>query len=94
MTRCGRSIDRLTEYDDNGQPQPRLAQSWDASGDYKQITLHLRQGVQFHNGRELTSADIKWNIQRAQDPKVGVGQFAPLARWWTGIDTPESTPWC
>jgi peptide/nickel transport system substrate-binding protein len=81
--------DRLTEYDDQGQPQPRLAESWDASSDYKQITLHLRQGVQYHSGRELTSADIKWNVQRAQDPKVGVGQLAPLARWWTTIDTPD-----
>ncbi|MBV9579031.1 MAG: ABC transporter substrate-binding protein [Chloroflexi bacterium] len=81
--------DRLTEYDTQGQPQPRLAESWDLSSDYKQITLHLRKGVQYHSGRELTSADIQWNVLRAQDPKVGVGQLAPLAQWWTRIDTPD-----
>jgi peptide/nickel transport system substrate-binding protein len=39
--------DRLTEYDDKLQPQPRLAESWDISSDGKQIKLHLRKGVQF-----------------------------------------------
>jgi peptide/nickel transport system substrate-binding protein len=30
--------DRLTEYDDKLQPQPRLAESWDISSDGKQIS--------------------------------------------------------
>lgn len=57
-------FDRLAEYDDKLVPQPRLAQSWEFSTDNKSLELHLRQGVQFHSGRELTSDDIKYNILR------------------------------
>ncbi|MCA1644656.1 MAG: ABC transporter substrate-binding protein [Chloroflexi bacterium] len=81
--------DRLTAYDDKMQPQPMLAESWELTPDGKQITLHLRQGVQFHSGRQLTSADIQANITRAQNPKTGVGQLAPLASWWTEVRTPD-----
>ena len=66
-----------------------LAESWDVGGDYKQIKLNLRKGVQCHTGREFTSDDVKYNILRAQDPKVGAGQFANQARWFTGIETPD-----
>jgi len=81
--------DRLTAYDDQHKVTPLLAESWDVTPDAKQITFHLRKGVQFHNGRELTSDDVKYNIMRAADPKAGGGQLAPLASWWTGIDTPD-----
>jgi peptide/nickel transport system substrate-binding protein len=81
--------DRLTAYDDKMQPQPMLAESWEVTPDAKQITLHLRKGVQFHSGRQLTSDDIRANIQRAQNPKTGVGQLAPLAGWWTEVQTPD-----
>jgi peptide/nickel transport system substrate-binding protein len=66
-----------------------LAESWEASADAKQLTLHLRKGVQFHTGREFTSDDVKYNIQRTADPKVAGGQLAPLASWWTAVETPD-----
>ena len=81
--------DRLTAYDDKLQPQPMLAESWEVTPDSKQITLHLRTGVQFHSGRALTSDDIRANVTRAQSPKTGVGQLAPLASWWTEVQTPD-----
>jgi peptide/nickel transport system substrate-binding protein len=81
--------DRLTAYDDQHTPTPMLAESWDISPDARQYTFHLRHGVMFHNGRELNSADVKYNIQRTADPKNGGGQLAPLASWWTAIDTPD-----
>ena len=81
--------DRLTAYDDQLTPTPMLAESWDISPDARQYSFHLRKGVQFHSGRELTSDDVKYNIQRTADPKNGGGQLAPLANWWTAIDTPD-----
>jgi peptide/nickel transport system substrate-binding protein len=65
--------DRLIAYADRMQPQPMLAERWELTPDGKQITLHLRKGVQFHSGREMTSEDIRANIVRAQNPKTGVG---------------------
>src|SRR3954447_2480463 len=63
--------DRLITQDVTTQPKPMLAESWDISPDYSQITFHLRKGVKFHTGREMTSEDVKFSLQRLQDPKVG-----------------------
>ena len=63
--------DRLTEYDLNLKPQPMLAESWDVSSDFKRIQLNLRKGVTYHDGREFTSDDVKYNFLRVRDPKVG-----------------------
>ena len=81
--------DRLTEYDDQMQPQPRLAESWEFAPDRKTITLHLRHGVTYHSGRDFTSDDIKYNIARAANPKTGTGQYAELAAWFNEIETPD-----
>ena len=81
--------DRLTMYDDQLVPQPQLAESWETSADATQLRLNLRKGVQFHTGRELTSDDVKYNILRVRDPKVGAGQFALQSNWFTEIDTPD-----
>lgn len=84
-------FDRLTEYDDNLQPQPSLAETWEFSTDAKQLKLTLRKGVQFHTGRELTSDDIKFNILRARDPKTGAAQMVTMGNWWTDIQTPDAS---
>ncbi|HEU0168576.1 MAG TPA: ABC transporter substrate-binding protein, partial [Chloroflexota bacterium] len=81
--------ERLTAYDLKLKPQPWLAESWDVSPNYDQITFHLRKGVMFHNGRELNSDDIKYNFTRLKDPKVGAGVFVNQANWFTSIDTPD-----
>jgi peptide/nickel transport system substrate-binding protein len=61
--------DRLISYDDQVQPRPMLAESWDLSADATQLKLTLRKGVQFHSGRELISDDLKYNFERLHDPK-------------------------
>jgi peptide/nickel transport system substrate-binding protein len=47
---------------------PDLAEKWDISADGKTYTFLLRKGVKFHSGRELTSADVKYSIDRILDP--------------------------
>ncbi len=51
--------------------RPLLAESWEASDDLKTWTLHLRQGVMWHNGDEFTSEDVLFNFQRWLDPDLG-----------------------
>ncbi|MBV8086530.1 MAG: ABC transporter substrate-binding protein [Chloroflexi bacterium] len=82
-------FDRLTEYDLKQKPQPQLAESWDISPDYKTFKLNLRKGVMFHNGRELTSDDIKWNVERVRDPKLPNALLGIQSKWFTQIDTPD-----
>jgi peptide/nickel transport system substrate-binding protein len=81
--------DRLTQYDEQLHPQPMLAESFDFSSDATQVRFTLRKGVQFHTGRELTSDDVKWNLLRVRDPKVGVAQLATQSNWFTTIETPD-----
>ena len=81
--------DTLTAYDDNLKPQPQLAESWDQNSDATQIKLNLRQGVQFHTGRELTSDDVIYNLNRILDFKLTAGiitGFVPPETTWTNPD--------
>ena len=45
-----------------GTIEPAIAQSWDING--KEITFHLRRDVKFHNGKQLTAADVKYSFDR------------------------------
>jgi ABC-type transport system substrate-binding protein len=51
---------------------PDLAHSWEIAKDGKTYTFHLRQGVQFHDGAELTSDDIKATFDRIAKPPQGI----------------------
>jgi peptide/nickel transport system substrate-binding protein len=53
-----------------------LAKDWDVSSDGKTYTFHLREGVTFHEGGELTSADVKFTFDRLRDPEVGAATVA------------------
>src|ERR1051326_1192847 len=82
-------FDRLTVYNTNLEPQPMLAEAWERSTDGTQLTLHLRKGVQFHSGRDFTSADVAWNLERVKDPKVGAGILAGYRRPLGAVETPD-----
>jgi ABC-type transport system substrate-binding protein len=43
---------------------PQLAESWETSEDGKTWTFHIRPGVTFHNGNELTASDVAYSFQR------------------------------
>jgi peptide/nickel transport system substrate-binding protein len=81
--------DTMTRYDDNLQVQPMLAESWEQSADARQLTLHLRKGVTFHNGRDFTSDDVLYNFTRVTDYKVTAGiisGFIPPETTWSAPD--------
>jgi peptide/nickel transport system substrate-binding protein len=43
---------------------PQLAESWEISTDGTTYTFHIRQGVKFHEGEELTPSDVAYSFQR------------------------------
>jgi peptide/nickel transport system substrate-binding protein len=51
----------LVAHDDQMNVIPDLAQSWDTP-DPLTYVFHLRSGVKFHDGRALTSADVKYTL--------------------------------
>jgi ABC-type transport system substrate-binding protein len=67
-----------------------LAESWSASPDYRVWTFKLRQGVKWQNvpplnGRELTSADIKYCFEAYAKEGVQTFNFKEIE----GIETPD-----
>lgn len=54
----------LYVYDENMNLQPMLVESDEVSEDGLTATMHLRKGVKFHNGKEMTSADVKASLDR------------------------------
>ena len=61
---------RLVRQDANGQPSPDIATQWSASANAKTWTFELRKGVKFHDGSDLTAADVKYTLERIKDPKI------------------------
>jgi peptide/nickel transport system substrate-binding protein len=82
-------FDRFAAYDSKLEAHPLLAESWDIAPDYKSFKINLRKNVQFHNGRELTSEDVKWNMLRVRDPKVGASQLLSFSNWFSEFETPD-----
>ena len=56
-------FDRLVMMDNDMNLVPGLAESWEVIDDTTTV-FHLRQGVKFHNGEEMTSEDVKYSLER------------------------------
>jgi len=51
--------------------RPMLAESWSPNQDGTVWTFKLRQGVKFHNGKEMTADDVVASIDALADPNNG-----------------------
>ena len=72
-------FNRLLDLDANLQPVPELAEKWESNEDGTEWTFHLRQGVKFHDGKELTANDVVYTFKRLIDPATGSEAAATLA---------------
>ena len=70
----GPIYNNLIVFDPHNYPQiiGDLAKSWTVSDDYLTYTFTLHEGVKFHDGSELTSADVKASWDRIVFPPEGV----------------------
>lgn len=59
----------LLTYNDKMELAPELAESWEQP-DATTYIFHLRKGVKFHNGREMTADDVKYSFDRIKNPET------------------------
>ena len=79
-------LEYLTMVGPDNVVRPMLIDAWQASADLKIWTLHVRNGVMWHNGEELTAEHVAWNIRRWSDPalgssSLGLSTFAALTEF-------------
>lgn len=67
--------DAILTVDDNFQITPSLAERYEMSDDGLTYTFYLRQGVKFHDGSDMTSADVKYSFDRCRNPDTGAVNF-------------------
>lgn len=58
-------------YNKNLELEPFACKSWTMSPDGLRLTLHMRPGIQWEDGTELTAEDVVFTAKMAADPKVG-----------------------
>jgi peptide/nickel transport system substrate-binding protein len=80
--------DRLTTpADDELRPTPSLATSWESNDTGDEWTFFLRDDVEFHDGSQLTSADVAYSLDHWQNFEGSVisGSFAVV----DSVDMPD-----
>jgi peptide/nickel transport system substrate-binding protein len=77
---------QLVLLDEELVTQPLLAESYEVSDDGLQYVFNLHQGVLFHDGKEFTSADVKYTFDYYRNPDNG----STLVNNFLGIDNIET----
>lgn len=62
-------FDDLCTRDEHLNVQPGLAERWEIPNPLTYV-FHLHQGVKFHDGRPLTSRDVKWTFDSLLQGKI------------------------
>ena len=60
-------IERLAEWDENGNMVPVLTTGWDIDVDAMTITWYLQEGIKFHDETDFNAEAVKWNFQQGID---------------------------
>ncbi|MGH2490474.1 MAG: ABC transporter substrate-binding protein [Candidatus Limnocylindria bacterium] len=86
-------FETLVEYEPGGfRIVPKLAESWQVSGEGRIWTFALRRGVKFHDGTDLDAAAVVLNLERARltahplRGAAGTERFASYAMLFEGFD--------
>jgi peptide/nickel transport system substrate-binding protein len=82
----------LIQFDPHGYPNiiGDLAKSWTTSKDGMSWTFTLHQGVKFHDGSDLTSADVKASWDKIVFPPEGVvSQRKSFYQMIKGVEAPD-----
>ena len=77
--------DTLFGTDEKAQIKPQMVESWSVSDDNRLYTFKLRKGLEFHDGKPVTSEDVVASLQRwGKRDAMGSALFQFVQR----MDTP------
>lgn len=82
-------FETLYKFDREGNLVPGLAEAVEVSEDGKTYTFTLREGVTFHNGEEMTSADAVFSMNRMLDPETKSTRRPYFAELVQGVEAPD-----
>jgi peptide/nickel transport system substrate-binding protein len=77
----------LVRRDENFELKPRLAESWQIPDPLTYI-FHLRRDVRFHDGRAMTSADVKWTLDSLLTGRLRSAKTSAY-RYIDRVETPD-----
>jgi peptide/nickel transport system substrate-binding protein len=81
----------LVRLDPERQPQPDLAEGWEASPDGGMITFTLRSGLQWHDGTPLTGEDVTWTLNSLRAMTATNSLLTDLQSVVGGVSSPTTT---
>src|SRR5215204_7338822 len=78
--------DTLFAIDAKFEPQPQMVESWTVSDDKLTWTFKLRDGLKWHDGTPVTSADVIPSIKRWADKDALGGLLAKSTQEMKAVD--------
>lgn len=70
--------ENLFTTDIDGNLTPGLATDWVFNDDGTELTIHLQEGVKFHNGNDFTSEDVLYTVERIATNVMWSGMLTAL----------------
>lgn len=83
------NLTTLVQYDEDLQPRPYLAESWEESDDGASVTFHLRRDVFWHDGEPTDAHDVAFTYLRMTDPALGYPNDTFWRNWVRGAEGVE-----
>ena len=80
------AFEGLLTLDENGQLKEGQAESWETSEDGLTWTFHLRDGLKWSDGTDLTAKDFVYSWQRVCDPNVAASYAETVLGMVKGYD--------
>ena len=76
----------LLTLDQDGKPKAGQAEKWESSKDGLTWTFHLRDGLKWSYGSDLTANDYVYSFKRVADPNTGAPYAATVLGMVEGFE--------